>query len=334
MHIGQSKPSHNKKEKTPQIEKILSLFFILFICIIFNSQKSFPQSNEDCLMCHEDETLTTERNGKEVSLFVNSKTLSRSIHGNLTCVSCHVGFNPEELPHKENIQPINCKSCHSDAGIKHPFHPQMMKSGGTNGTKDVSCKNCHGTHDVESPKKENAKWNKSNLIESCGNCHQQESQTFKTSIHFKGYKEGVQGAPNCISCHQNSIVVDNYEGKDTVRVKIAQEKLCFSCHLDNPQVRLNISPSAGFLTEYEHSVHGAALMGGNAKAANCVNCHGSHGINPGRISSSSVNKFNIPTTCGKCHTNIVKEYKESIHGVSFRRRKYGYSFLCKLPRRA
>lgn len=87
-----------------------------------------PPSSEDCLECHSDKDLSMDRNGKEISLFVDEKVLGSSPHRKLECISCHDGFDPEELPHKENIQPINCMTCHKDAKIRHLFHPQMMRS--------------------------------------------------------------------------------------------------------------------------------------------------------------------------------------------------------------
>ena len=54
--------------------------FIIFLIIIFSLlyfPLSFPQSNEDCLTCHEDNTLVTEKNGKEISLYVNVKILNK-----------------------------------------------------------------------------------------------------------------------------------------------------------------------------------------------------------------------------------------------------------------
>ena len=86
--------------------------------------------------------------------------------------------------------------------------------------------------------------------------------------------------------------------------------------MDNPTIRARTAPSAGFISAYEKSVHGAALLGGNKKAANCVDCHSAHNIIGGIESNSTVNRLNIPTTCAKCHPAIAKEYLQSIHGVS------------------
>jgi cytochrome b subunit of formate dehydrogenase len=100
-----------------------------------------------------------------------------------------------------------------------------------------------------------------------------------------------------------------------VSVKIAQEKLCLSCHLDSPEVRERTTPTAGFITMYEKSVHGSALNSGNPKAANCVDCHGSHKVLKS-TGDSPTSKRNIPYTCGKCHPDIKDQYLNSIHGVA------------------
>ncbi len=102
-------------------------------------------------------------------------------------MSCHVGFNAEDLPHKENIQPINCLSCHKDARVKHQFHPQMKKANGINGPEGASCKTCHGTHDIVSPKVKTSKWAAGNIVQSCGQCHRDIKETFITSKHYQGF---------------------------------------------------------------------------------------------------------------------------------------------------
>ncbi len=80
-------------------------------------------------------------------------------------------------------------------------------------------------------------------------------------------------------------------------------------------LRKIITPSAGFIHAYDKSVHGYALhVKNNGDAASCIDCHSSHQIIKGTDSKSSVYRLNIPKTCGKCHSNIEKEYNESIHG--------------------
>lgn len=289
---------------------LLTLFSISLFTINLNAQ-----SNDDCLTCHSDNTLTKEVKGKTVSLYVDTTILQKSPHAKLNCVSCHVGFDPEAMPHKEKIEPVSCVSCHKNIPVNHRFHPQILKTEGKGTIPGESCKDCHGTHNVISPKQIGSPFYKDNIIDGCGRCHKVEKENFLKSSHYEAYKKRLKGAPNCLLCHQSPIT-DIAVKRDTLKVKISQEKLCLSCHLDNPDVRKRIAPTTAFIKSYENSVHGKALNNGNAKAANCVDCHTAHEMEKGTNQNSTVFKTNIPKTCAKCHSKIEKEYSQSIHGVA------------------
>lgn len=286
---------------------------ILVLLVLLTPVALLAQTRADCLACHSDQSLATERKGKEVSLYVNEEILNNSPHKKLPCVACHTGFDPNNVPHKEEIEPVNCLTCHLSAPRKHAFHPQILKASGRDGKPDVSCKHCHGTHDVVSPRVPGSKFHTSKLIESCGTCHADVKQTFATSAHAKALAENAAGAPNCLTCHTNGMPT-THAGGDTAKVKIAQEKKCLSCHLDDPDVRSRTAPSAGFIAAYEKSIHGQALLKGSGKAANCIDCHGAHEMKRSLDPAATVNKMHIPETCGQCHGEIAQEFNESVHG--------------------
>ena len=294
------------------------LFRLIFIAGFFIP--AFAQSRQDCLQCHGDKSLTMERKGKEVSLGVDESVLNQSPHAKLACVACHTGFDPNNVPHKEKITPVNCLTCHKDAPLKHPFHPQMAKSNGTNGAKDISCKNCHGKHDIVSPKVPGSKFHTSRIVEACTACHTQVKDHYATSAHGRAFAAGVQGAPTCLQCHKNDITKVR-PGRDSVQVKVAQEQVCLSCHLDNPDVRARMTPTGGFIAPYDQSVHGKALRSGNARAANCVSCHGGHEMQQGSDPRSQVFRANVPQTCAHCHPAIAQQYEQGIHGEAMRNGK-------------
>ncbi len=288
---------------------LLGCFFQL------DAKAALAQSREDCLACHSDSTLTKDVKGKKPeSLHVDEKILNMSTHAKLSCVACHVGFNPEEMPHKAQITPVNCARCHSKAAFKHPFHPEIRKAVAAEQLPKVLCQSCHGRHNVASPKTPGAKFSASRLTADCGECHQKAAQHFPSSAHGKAFAAGVKGAPNCLTCHRSTVAFVTGTA-DTLSVKQAQNRLCLGCHLDNADVKARTSPTAGFINSYESSVHGQALAKGKAEAANCVSCHGSHDMKKGSDGTSFVNRLNIPATCGKCHTKVAAEYKSSVHGV-------------------
>ena len=158
----------------------------------------------------------------------------------------------------------------------------------------------------------------SSLVEMCGSCHTKVKETFNASAHGKALAGNIAGAPDCITCHQNPISKIS-AGADTAQFKRTQEKVCLSCHLDDPKVKARTSQTAGFIASYDASVHGAAIARGNGKAANCVDCHGSHEMNKGSDPASRVNKQNITRTCGKCHADIAVAFESSIHGVALQK---------------
>ncbi|MFH0988440.1 MAG: cytochrome b/b6 domain-containing protein [bacterium] len=301
-----------QQRRHPDFFSLKTFFALLLLSIVVVATAS-TQSKEDCIACHNDKSLSMEKKGKQVPLYVDGSILSSSAHKKLVCVACHTGFDAGNVPHKEKIEPIKCTLCHKDAALKHAFHSEMIKSAEAGEGKGVSCKNCHGTHDVSSSKSANASKGGKGLTETCGKCHASVKETFMSSQHAKALAQNIPGAPSCITCHQNN-VTKTTATLDSTQLKIAQEKLCLSCHLDDPAVRARISPSAGFIASYQASVHGMALNGGNVKAANCIDCHGSHEMRTGTDPKSLVNKMHIPQVCAKCHAKISAAYNASVHG--------------------
>ncbi len=283
--------------------RIIPLFFLLNL-------PSFSQTKEECLACHSDNTLTMEKKGKTISLFVDEKHLSQSPHKKFLCTTCHTGFDPNNLPHKENIAPVQCKSCHAKDIPKHTFHKTVVDDGND---KSAMCKDCHGKHDVRSPKIEGAKFSKSTLVNDCGECHSDEKDHFLTSSHGKAFAAKDLKAPTCIECHSH-LYPSSMKSDNVAEVKLQQEKMCISCHGNNHTAT---GPTSDFVRAYEQSVHANALKKGNGKAANCVDCHTNHDMQKGSEPTSTVNKRNIPSTCEQCHTNEVKDYRLSIHGTAF-----------------
>ncbi len=289
---------------------------VLWLGIVFlMTQRVVAQTREECLACHSDSSLTMERNGKQLSLHVDAKVFNNSSHHKLACIACHRGFDAQNVPHKDKIQPVNSATCHKDASEKHRFHPQMIAAQGVRGKSLVTCKDCHGTHDIVSPDAPGSRFRSARLTEFCGSCHEDVKATFSQSSHAHAQLLGIQGAPTCMDCHRNPIVRATAK-RDTTQLKIAQEKLCLSCHLDDPNVRAKMAPSAGFIAAYDGSVHGAALHRGNGKAANCVDCHGSHEMKKGSDPTSRVAKARIPQTCAKCHADVANAYNFSVHGLA------------------
>ena len=268
------------------------------------------QTKEDCLVCHSDPDLSTERNGRPYSLFVNEATYQGSAHGDLDCDDCHAGFNAEEMPHSPVISKVDCLQCHEVKEYAESVHAKVYrrtKSGAT-------CVDCHGTHDILPSSNPSSQVARSNVPTTCGRCHTSVLSHFDRSDHGRALAGGVKGAPVCTDCHGEHNVQTITSSASPVS-RMSEAAVCLHCHLDDPEVRQRVGPSASFIASYENSIHAIALKEGNSKAAVCSDCHGGHDMMKGSNPSSRVYKTNIAATCGSCHVEEASVYAESIHGV-------------------
>ena len=269
------------------------------------------QSDEECLGCHEDASLSMERRGRTISLSVNGKAFSSSAHGSLGCTGCHTGFSASDLPHAKRIKPVDCMQCHQSDNLN--TYAQSAHGVVKSGKAAANCADCHTTHAIRTLADLEPKERKTFAERVCAKCHGTIGVRYVQSDHGIALFNGVQGAPTCIDCHgEHGVQSSTQSGSVTHRAQ--QAKMCEKCHLDNPDVRARVGPSAGFIASYEQSVHGQAIAHGNDAAATCTDCHTSHDMKKGSNPKSSVSKLNIAATCGTCHSDIKEQYDESIHG--------------------
>jgi cytochrome b subunit of formate dehydrogenase len=253
-----------------------------------------------------------EKKGKSVSLHVDGLQFKKSAHSDLECVACHENFKPDDIPHARKIKAVNCLSCHDGEKLTH-YKESVHASKRANGVVAATCTDCHSTHAIQRISDKESFSRKEFDVGVCAKCHGDVRNKFMASDHGKALEAGTKGAPACIDCHgEHSVQSAANDSSTTSHKKIAA--MCLSCHLDNPDVRAKVGPSAGFVSSYEKSVHGQAVQHDNAMAATCTDCHGSHEMRKGSNPISKVAKKNIAATCGKCHGDIEEQYKYSIHG--------------------
>jgi len=261
-------------------------------------QKLFAQGNDECMGCHEDKTMTMERNGRNVSIYVNPKTLDKSIHRKLNCVDCHDGFDPYEQPHTKKKQKFQCKSCHDEAVTKYSegLHGTARSKGDP---LAPTCNSCHGHHDILPKTDKYSKTYPLNIPRLCGRCHREGSpvslqrnipethilSNYTESIHGEGLiKKGLTVSATCASCHSPHRVLPHTDKRSTIaRENIANT--CTKCHAGIEFVHKKIIN--GKLWEKEAKVLPA-----------CVDCHQPH------IIRNVFYEQNISDEkCVKCHEN-------------------------------
>ena len=118
--------------------------------------------------------------------------------------------------------------------------------------------------------------------DSCFECHSVEEGTsvvFKDDIH---YKNGM----SCADCHGGDPNEDDgtlsMSASRGFKVRVRHEdapEYCGRCHSDAAFIgKHKPGQRTDQVALYRKSVHGEQLAQGNAKAANCIDCHGIHNI--------------------------------------------------------
>lgn len=122
--------------------------------------------------------------------------------------------------------------------------------------------------------------------EVCGSCHDQGKKV-AASVH---------ASVACGTCH---VKHDEYPHPAGI-----PKPVCASCHSSIAQ-------------DYARGVHGQEHSHGNAAAPDCSTCHGA--AHEAVSAHSADFRKNVPDTCGMCHSDVVAEFKESVHGKALAR---------------
>src|SRR5262245_50388759 len=138
---------------------------------------------------------------------------------------------------------------------------------------------------------------------ACGSCHADEAAVY---VNHGRAKVGVDpDIPTCAGCHGTHRILPSSDAKSRVNPRNLPDT-CGRCHRDTNLAKAHDIKLKRPVEVYEASVHGrATLRGGVDFAATCNDCHSTGGtahriLGPGDP-LSSINHFNIPKTCGKCH---------------------------------
>jgi len=119
-----------------------------------------------------------------------------------------------------------------------------------------------------------------------------------TTCHDQGPKlaKSAHAGLTCDTCHDSH---EQYPHKAGI-----PKPQCITCHADQ----------AG---DYALGVHGLARKNGNEGAPDCGLCHGSaHELLPPK---SEAFRKAVPDTCGMCHSEVVEQYRASVHGQALAR---------------
>ncbi len=278
-----------------------------------------------CNQCHriEAEIYNSSDHGVALKAGINEVASCRNCHGEPHAI---LNSRDKESPiYRSNI-PKTCASCHEDQEKmakyalteKMPFksysktvHGKALMEKGL--ISAAICTDCHGSHDLYSMANPKSKIYRANVPSTCGKCHENVSKIYERSVHGKAVLAGRREAPVCTDCHGEHTIKSRDEPTSSIYPTAISEKTCPRCHASETIVSKYRLPG-NMVKTYMESYHGLASKGGSTTVANCASCHGAHDILPANDPDSSVNKANLPRTCGKCHPGAGERLaKGSVH---------------------
>ncbi len=297
-------------------------------------------SSDDCLACHSDKTLTASRGNRTVSRFVDSKKFSSSVHGALSCTSCHADLEGKDLPHSTPLARVECGNCHGEEQKQHArsLHGKAIARGDT---LAPHCVDCHGNHDILPVKDPRSAVAPLRVPFVCGRCHREGTpvqtnrqidqhnilENYTESIHGEALlKKGLVVAANCVSCHTPHNILPHTDPNSSIaRRNIAAT--CTKCHGEIEEVHRKTI--RGELWEKEahvlpacvdchqpHKVRNVFYSEGMADA-DCMRCHANEHLKAadGRsmfVSAAEIARSRhahprtqaVPVSCSQCHSEV------------------------------
>ncbi len=184
-------------------------------------------------------------------LFISFIAPAGAVHldslNNNSCIECHKALSPFtdeqtrlneiRLNHIKNN--VSCQlECHADIIRKTATDNFQQWSDSDHSKYFVTCDACHGGDPgakteaaAHAPMKNITDANSSiyfkNIPETCGNCHSEELDHFKNTMHYQRLRATSSG-PSCVTCHQ----------PHTFKVLKASEltAVCSVCHNAKDQI--------------------------------------------------------------------------------------------------
>lgn len=247
--------------------------------------------NALCESCHPGAMADVKRGGHA--------TIGEEFAEVMNCASCHDVHGTHKPEMSERVAQT-CVSCHEAdrRAFAGSVHEDLFAA------NVMSCLSCHSTHKNEEEAME--------FDAGCGACHEEVEEVYRTSVHRLGRLRGDFTAATCADCHEGHHVLAAADSLSPTNHRNVPH-MCGKCHgadavVTSDFVRLPIS-----LPNYLGSVHGVGWSAGK-KTAVCTDCHGTHDLQNAQHPQSSINRFRLADTCGKCHGEVAEAYHKSVHG--------------------
>lgn len=210
--------------------------------------KSPPGETALCLKCHAAPGLERPRVSahKPPLKRINPREFGESAHGKfLACTDCHAPHKGEPIPSVPEPQAKlamvrTCSRCHAREGQEYAssIHAKALREGKADAP---ACFNCHGEHEIRSPRQEESTVFPARIPETCSSCHESAAlqkrydlpparlQTYRGSYHGIATSFGQLKAANCASCHGYHGILPSSDPASPIN-KANLPKTCGKCH--------------------------------------------------------------------------------------------------------
>jgi uncharacterized protein with PIN domain len=229
------------------------------------------------------------------------------------CVDCHQPHKVRKVFYTQGMADMDCLKCHQQKGLQAQDGRTLFVDAAElqhSRHAKVACSQCHSEVNVSSRRPCETVTRQVD----CGACHTEIAQEYARSRHGKLLLDGDPNAPSCKECHGSHGAEGRLQASSpTFATNVP--RLCARCHREGQRAALRYKgPQHAIIESYTESIHGKGLLkSGLTVTATCTSCHTAHGVLPRTDPQSSVNRANVPQTCGKCHHGIQEEFEGSVH---------------------
>jgi predicted CXXCH cytochrome family protein len=283
------------------------------------------QNPVECGACHEDQV----------------EQFSTSTHGTLAaagdpdapvCLTCHErhATQTQRMPTSPTFPrnvPELCSGCHAQGqqaavrihgDVPTPVESYEMSIHGTGLFQSgllvtATCSSCHTAHHVLPTADPASSVHNDNVSTTCGTCHHGIEEEFRSSIHWPeiaGELEPGRELPTCENCHTSHTI--SRTDRDDYRLEMMDQ--CGYCHEHESET-------------FFETIHGKVAQLGEAGAAKCYDCHGTHNILPTSNPDSMLGRRNVVETCAQCHSGANIRFTGYLtHATHHDQEHYPYLF--------
>ena len=245
---------------------------------------------------------------------IEGRLWERETHVLPACVDCHEPHKARRVFYDQGMADRDCLRCHEREDIRSSKDGHSLRvrldSLGTSVHVKIRCSQCHT--DVAPSHVRPCETIKSKV--NCASCHAEVGDQYRLSTHGQLDAKNDPNGPSCKQCHGTHGVL----GKANPQSPIFPTQiptLCGRCHRTGEKAaRLYTGTETKIVENYTESIHGKGLLeSGLVVTATCTSCHTAHSVLPHDSTTSSVNRHNLPQTCGRCHEGIAKQFARSVH---------------------